>query len=82
MKVVPSDTPIIKTVFFVSARNTGTKTMRKWPAQVGAVVANADRELSLLKMAVNMPNADYLSFFFYGTNWRPAANSGQRGPWS
>ena len=20
--------------------------------------------------------------FFYGTNWSPAANSGQRGPWS
>ena len=39
--------------------------MRKWPAQVGAVVANVARELSLLKMAINMANADYLSFFLW-----------------
>ena len=37
--------------------------MRKWPAEVGTVVANVVRELSLLKMAINMANADYLSFF-------------------
>ena len=37
--------------------------MRKWPTQVGTVVANVGRELSLLKMAINMENADYLSFF-------------------
>ena len=38
--------------------------MRKWPAQVGMVVANVGRELSLLKMAINMANADYLSFLY------------------
>ena len=39
--------------------------MRKWPAQVSTVVANIGRELSLLKMAINMANADYLSFFLW-----------------
>ena len=39
--------------------------MRKWPAQVGTVVANVDRELSLLKMTIDMTNADYLSFFLW-----------------
>ena len=39
--------------------------MRKWPAQVGTVVAKVGRELSLLKMAINMANADYLSFFLW-----------------
>ena len=39
--------------------------MRKWPAQVSTVVANVGRELSLLKMAINMANADYLSFFLW-----------------
>ena len=37
--------------------------MWKWPTQVGTVVANVGRELSLLKMAINMANADYLLFF-------------------
>ena len=37
--------------------------MRKWPAQVGTVVANVVRELSLLKMVIDMANADYLLFF-------------------
>ena len=39
--------------------------MRKWPTQVSAVVANVGRELSLLKMAINMANADYPSFFLW-----------------
>ena len=39
--------------------------MRKWPAQVSTVVANVGRELSLLEMAINMANADYLSFFLW-----------------
>ena len=39
--------------------------MRKWPAQVSTVVANVGRELSLLKMVINMANADYLSFFLW-----------------
>ena len=34
--------------FLVSTQNTGTGTMRKWPAQVSTVVANGGRELSLL----------------------------------
>ena len=37
--------------------------MWKWLTQVGTVVANVGRELSLLEMAINMANADYLSFF-------------------
>ena len=37
--------------------------MRKYPAQVRTMVANVGRELSLLKMAINMGNADYLSFY-------------------
>ena len=56
---------VIKTVFLVSTRNTDTGTMRKWPALVGTVVANVGRELSLLKMAINMANADYLTFFLW-----------------
>ena len=39
--------------------------MRKWPAQVGTVVANVGRELSWLKMAINMANADNMSFFLW-----------------
>ena len=39
--------------------------MRKWPPQVGTVVANVGRELSLLKMAIDMENADYPSFFLW-----------------
>ena len=39
--------------------------MRKWPTQVSTVVANVGRELSLLKMAINMATADYLSFFLW-----------------
>ena len=39
--------------------------MPKWPAQVGTMVANVGRELSLLKMAINMANADYLLFFLW-----------------
>ena len=39
--------------------------MRKWPAQVGTVVADVGRELSLLKMAINMENADNLTFFLW-----------------
>ena len=56
---------VIKTVFLVSTRNTGTGTMRKWPTQVSTVAANVGRELSLLKMAINMANADYPSFFLW-----------------
>ena len=56
---------VIETVFLVSTRNTGTGTMRKWPTQVSTVVTNVGRELSLLKMAINMANADYLSFFLW-----------------
>ena len=54
---------VIKTVFLASTRNTDTGTMRKWPAQVGTVVANVGRELSLLKMAIKA-NADYTVLFF------------------
>ena len=39
--------------------------MRKWPTQVGTVVANVGRELLLLKMAIDMANVDYLSFFLW-----------------
>ena len=53
-----------RTVFLVSARNC-TGTMQKWSAQVGPVLANVGRELSLLKMAIDMVNADYLSFFLW-----------------
>ena len=52
----------------VSTRNIDTGTMQKWPTQVGTdgtVVANIGMELSLLKMAINMANADYLSFFLW-----------------
>ena len=55
--------------------------MQKWPVQEGTLVANVGKELSLLRMAVDMPNVDYYTFL-YGTNWIPAANSGQWGPWS
>ena len=37
--------------------------MRKWPTQVSTVVANVGRELPLLKMAIDMANADYPTFF-------------------
>ena len=39
--------------------------MRKWPTQVITVVVNVGRELSLLKMAINMANAGYPSFFLW-----------------
>ena len=39
--------------------------MRKWPAQVSTVATNVGRKLSLLKMAINMANADYPSFFLW-----------------
>ena len=39
--------------------------MRKWSTQVSTVVVNVGRELSLLKMAINMANADYPSFFLW-----------------
>ena len=59
------DSQCMKTVFVVSIRNTGTGTMPKWPAHVGTVVANVGIELSLLKMAISMTNADYLAFFLW-----------------
>ena len=49
---------VIKTVFVVSSRNTGTGTMRQWPVRVGTVEINVGRELSLLKMAIEMANAN------------------------
>ena len=39
--------------------------MRKWSTQVSTVVVNVGRELSLLKMAINMAKADYPSFFLW-----------------
>ena len=39
--------------------------MRKWSTQASTVVVNVGRELSLLKMAINMANADYPSFFLW-----------------
>ena len=39
--------------------------MRKWPTHVSTMEANVGRELSLLKMAINMANADYPSFFLW-----------------
>ena len=39
--------------------------MGKWTAQVGTVVANVGRELSLLKMVINKANVDYLLFFLW-----------------
>ena len=47
--------------------------MRKWTAQVGTMVENVGRELSLLNMAINMANADYLYFFFL---WNELAKAG------
>ena len=68
----------MKTVFLVSTRNTGTRSMRKCPAQASTVVGNVGRELSLLKMVINMANADCLSF--YSMEWTgallPTAGSG------
>ena len=67
----------MKTVFLVSTQNTGTGTMWKWPARASTVEANVGRELSLLKMAINMANADYLSFFMEPTGAPlPTAGSG------
>ena len=42
----------------LTTRNTGAGTMRKWPTRVGKVLANVDRELSLLKMVINVANED------------------------
>ena len=39
--------------------------MRKWPEQVSTVVANVGRELSLLRVAVNMPDADYYTSYLW-----------------
>ena len=50
--------------------------MRKWPAQVSRVVANVGRELSLLKMAIDMANADYLSFFSMEWTGAPLPTAG------
>ena len=71
---------VIKTVFLVSTRNTDTGTMRKWPTPVGTVVANVDRELSLLKMAINMAIADYLSFFSMERTGAPLPTAGSGVP--
>ena len=54
--------------------------MRKWPAQVGTVVANVGRELSLLKMAINMINADNLSFFSMERTGAPLPTAGNGVP--
>ena len=54
--------------------------MRKWPAQVGTVVANVGRELSLLNMAINMTNADYLSFFSMERTGAPLPTAGSGVP--
>ena len=59
--------------------------MCKWPAQVGTVVANVGRELSLLKMAINKANADYLLFFLWNEleprfQQRAAGSLGPPGP--
>ena len=55
--------------------------MRKWPIQVSTVVANVGRELSLLKMAINMTNADYLLFFLWN-ELEPRCQQRAAGPWS
>ena len=65
----------IKDSILVSTQNTDTGTMRKWPTQVGTVVANIGMELSLLKMAINMANADYLSFFLWNELKHSVGNS-------
>ena len=54
--------------------------MRKWPAQVGSMVANVGRELSLLKMAINMANADYLGFFLMERTGAPLPTAGSGVP--
>ena len=69
-----------KSSILVSTRNTGTGTMRKWPAQVGTVVANVGMELSLLKMVINMANADYLSFFSMERTRAPLPTAGSGVP--
>ena len=53
--------------------------MRKWHTQVSTVVANVGRELSLLKMAINMANADYPSFFLWNELELPTAGNGVPG---
>ena len=65
--------------FLAFTRNAGTGTMRKWPVQVGTVVANVGRELSLLRLAVNMSNAEYFTFFLWN-ELEPRCQ--QRAPWS
>ena len=54
--------------------------MRKWPTQVSTVVANIGRELSLLKMAINMANADYPSFFSMERTGAPLPTAGSGVP--
>ena len=39
--------------------------MQKWPAQVGTVVANVGRDLSLLTMTISMANAGYFFLFVF-----------------
>ena len=70
---------VIKTVFLVATQNICTGAMRKWPAQVGTVVANVGSHYWKWRLIWQMQTT---CRFFYGTNWSPAANSGQRGPWS
>ena len=54
--------------------------MRKWPTQVDTVVANLGRELSFFKMAIDMANADYLSFFSMERTGAPLPTAGSRVP--
>ena len=54
--------------------------MRKWSAQVGTMVENVGRELSLLKMAINMANADYLLFFSMERTGAPLPTAGSGVP--
>ena len=54
--------------------------MRKCPAQVGTVVANVGREVSLLKMAINMANANYLSVFSVERTEAPLPTAGSGVP--
>ena len=54
--------------------------MRKWSTQVSTVVVNVGRELSLLKMAINMANADYPSFFSMERTGAPLPTAGSGVP--
>ena len=52
----------------------------KWPAQVGTLVANVGMVLSLLRMAINMANRDYLSFFSMEWTGTPLPTAGSGVP--